>query len=322
MDIRIITAWLNKRQLREELMAFSQSRPRQAEYTGDHSPRRLRPLPAAVIGVAAIALVAGCGSSGNGGNNAGSGNAGNTGSSTASGMTASRALSLAAAQAQKVSSFTATMHIVTHGSLATHMTGTLQERVRPTILAHQVLSIHGGSGLPVPGSMQTLLTGRAMYLKMSTLSQVAGKSWVKIPFSSLKKSMGVDIAPLIHQLQGNNPLAEAQMLPAAANVRQVGSQTINGVPATEYTGSLDVGKAMTRLDPSLRKLVGPALSATGIKTAHFRVWVDGQHQVRKLVETEGGTSYQVTSTIVITSINQPVHIHVPPASQVASMPGM
>lgn len=303
-------------------MAFSQSRLRPAKYASGHSPRRLRPLPAALIGAAAIALVAGCGSAANSGSNAGSGSARNTGSSTAHGMTASRALSLAAAQARKVNSFTATMNIVTRGSLATHMTGTLQERVRPTVLAHQVLSIHGGSGLPVPGSMQTLLTGRAIYLNMSTLSRVAGKSWVKIPFSSLKKSTGVDLAPLIHQLQGNNPLAEAQMLPAATNVRRIGSQTVNGVPATEYSGSLDVGKAMTRLGPGLRKLMGPALSATGIRTAHFRVWVDGQHQVRKLVETEGGTSYQVASTIVITSINQPVHIHVPPASQVASMPGM
>jgi hypothetical protein len=311
-------------------MAFSQSRLRPAEYAGGHSRRRLRPLPAALIGIAAIAVVAGCGSPGNGGNsagssqpgNAGSNQAGNAGSATASGMSASRALSLAAAQAQKVSSFTATMNIVSHGSLAMHMTGTLQERVRPTVLAHQVFAIHGGSGLAVPGSMQTLLTGRAVYLNMSTLSRMAGKPWVKIPFSSLKKSMGVDLAPLIHQLQGNNPLAEAQMLPAATNVRRVGSQTIDGVPATEYSGSLDVGKAMTRLDPSLRKLVGTALSSTGIRTAHFRVWVDGQHQVRKLVETEGGTSYQVTSTIVITSINQPVHIHVPPASQVASMPGL
>jgi hypothetical protein len=303
-------------------MAMSQSRLRPAEYALGHSPRRLRPLPATLIGIAAIALVTGCGSSGNSGNNAGPGHSGNAGSPAAGGVTASRALSLAAAQAQKVNSFTATMNIVSHGSLAAHMTGTLQERVRPTVLAHQVFSIHGGSGLPIPGSMQTLLTSRAVYLNMSTLSQVAGKPWVKIPFSSLKKSMGVDLAPLIHQFQGNNPLAEAQMLTAATNVRAIGSQTIDGVQATEYTGTLDVGKAMTRLDPSLRKLVAPALSATGITTAHFRVWVDGQHQVRKLVETEGGSRYQVTSTIVITSINQPVHIHVPPASQVAGMPGM
>lgn len=299
-------------------MAISQSRPRPADYAGGHSPRRLRPLPAALLGIAAIALATGCGSAGNTGNNAGPGKPG----SAAGGMTATRALSLAAAQAQKVTSFTATMNIVTHGSLATHMTGTLQERVRPTVLAHQVFSIHGGSGLPVPGSMQTLLTSRAVYLSISTLRKVTGKPWVKIPFSSLKKSTGLDLAPLIHQLQGNNPLAQTQMLQAATNVRRVGSQTIDGVQTTEYSGSLNVGKAMTRLDPSLRKLVGPALSATGIKAAHFRVWVDGQHQVRKLAETEGGTSYQVTSTIVITSINQPVHIHVPPASQVAGLPGL
>ena len=53
---------------------------------------------------------------------------------------------------------------------------------------------------------------------------------------------------------------------------------------------------------------------------HFDAWIDGQHQVRKIITTEAGSSTRITTTIVITAINQPVSIRLPPASQVATAP--
>lgn len=267
----------------------------------------------AVVCTAAAIAAAGCGSAGPGTSPGRSANGHQ--------MPASQALELAASAAQKVRTFAASMDITSGGTYSSHLTGTLEEQVKPTVLAHQTFAVTA-AGTRVPGGMQTLLTGNAVYLKMSALVKALGKPWVKIPFSSLKKSTGVSLAPLIHQLQGNNPLAQTQALRAATDVRRVGSATINGVPTTEYAGTLNIAKSMAKLDPSLRKLVAPALSATGISTAHFKVWLDSQHQVRKLWETERGTSYHVTSLITITAINQPVHIHVPPASQVAKMPGL
>lgn len=213
------------------------------------------------------------------------------------------------------------MDITSSGMMASHLVGTLQEQLKPTVVAQQDLTVKE-AGVSVPGGMHTLLTANAVYMRMSSLAKMTGKPWVKIPFSSLKKTSGINLAPLLHQLQGNNPLAQTQMLAAATNVHQIGTATVNGVPTTEYSGTLDVAKAMTRLDPSLRKLVGPAMAATGITTSHFTVWVDGQHQVRKMVQSEGGSSYHVNSAVTITSINQPVHIHVPPASQVGTVPGL
>jgi len=278
----------------------------------------IRPASVAAVCAAAAIVAAGCGSSG-GGSGAASGGA--TGAGAGHAMSAAQELTLAASAAQKVSSFAAQMTVSSSGTLSTHLSGTLQEQVRPTLLASEKFNLQS-QGTAVPGGMQTLLTGNAIYLKMSTLAKVIGKPWVKIPFSSLKKSTGVSLAPLIHQLQGNNPLAQAQMLPAASNVRRVGTATVRGVSTTEYAGTLDIAKSLAKLDPSLRKLVGPALKATGITTANFKVWVDGQHQVRKLVESEGGGSTHFTTVMTIISINQPVHIAPPPAGQVAGLPGM
>jgi len=236
-------------------------------------------------------------------------------------MSATQALGLAASKMGSIHSFRATMTITSGGTLATNMTGTLEEQVKPTVLAHQTFSI-SSNGQSIPGGMETLLTGNAVYLKISSLARQLGHPWVKVSFASLKHSTGISLAPLIHQLQGNNPLAESQMLSAAKNVHQVGSATVNGVPTTVYTGTLNVAEAMSKLDPSLRKLVGPMMSATGITTAHFTAWVDGQHVIRKIAEKESGSGFRVSTLMMITSINQPVHVNVPPASQVTTIPGM
>jgi hypothetical protein len=235
-------------------------------------------------------------------------------------MSAGQELAAVASAARKVSSFAATMDIRTSGPYTSHLSGTQVEQVRPTVLSQQTFKVTE-AGRNIPGRLRTLLTSNAVYLSMSTLRTAVGKPWIKIPFSAFKH-MGVNLAPLIRQLQGNNPLAQAQLLAAATNVRQVGSGTVNGVPTTEYTGTVDVTKAMARIDPGLRKLIGPAMQATGITTTHFEVWVDAQHQVRRLRETGNGANYHVTTLMTVTAINQPVHITVPAASQVARMPGL
>jgi hypothetical protein len=244
-------------------------------------------------------------------------------SSTAGGgvsMSASQALKLAADQARKITSLTASMNVTSRGSLATHLTGTLAEQLRPTVLAHETFKITGSSQ-HMPGIMQTLLTGDAVYFKISALAATLGKPWVKIPFSSVKQA-GLNLAPIINQLRINNPLAQTELLEGASGVQRVGTQVINGVPTTEYTGVVHPGAALAKLNPSMRPQLQPALSSMKIKIAHFTVWVDAQHQVRKLAVTLSGTAYRVSSVIVITSINQPVHIQVPPASQVANVPGL
>jgi hypothetical protein len=52
----------------------------------------------------------------------------------------------------------------------------------------------------------------------------------------------------------------------------------------------------------------------------FTVWIDGQHQVRRIVEVEQVNGASVDTTMNVTAINQPVHISPPPASQVAVFP--
>lgn len=280
--------------------------------------RPMRALPLAAVAAVAVVTVAACGSAASPSSGAKAANSKNSSSHTTS---VTQALALAASSAQKVNSFTAAMNITTTGTYGSHLTGTVAEQVRPTLLASEKFSV-ATNGTAIPGGIQTLLTSHAVFVRISTLTRLLGKPWVKISFGSLKSSAGVNLAPLIHQLQGNDPLAEAQMLPAATNVHKVGTATINGVPTTEYSGTLNVSAAASRLDPSLKKLMGPGLSAMGITTSKFTVWIDSNHLIRKLVQTETGSTASVNSTMLVTSVNPALHFTVPPASQVASMPGL
>lgn len=278
----------------------------------------VRPVPLAAAACAVLA-VAGCSSGGASGSPSASKPAASHNSSSG-GTSASDALARAAAAARQVTTFTASLDISSSGTYASHMTGTLAEQTKPTVLAEQKFNVTG-AGAPAQ-RMQTVLTDKAVYLRLSSLAKLTGKPWVVFPFSALKKSVGASFGPLIRELQSNNPLAMAQLLPASANVREIGSATVNGIPTTEYAGTYSVAAALAKLGAGFRKTLEPTLKASGLKTASFHVWVDGQGQIRKLVEHEGGGDYQVDSTVVITSINQPVRISAPPASQVATFPGI
>jgi hypothetical protein len=282
--------------------------------------RAFRRLGACALASAAIcAVAAGCatgaGSTASGG-----------GSPAASGQgAAASALSLAATQASKITSYTATVSMTTTGSAASSMNGTVEMQNKPTLIIHEKISGTGGEFAALGGTgMEMILTKTTIYMKMGLLSKMVGKPWVKLDFSKVNSSAsGLDLSSLFSQAQTNNPLAEAQLFASSTNVHQVGTATISGVPTTEYTGTYHIGAGLNRLSPSLRKQMQQALSATGMTTSQFRIWVDGQHNVRKLVQTETGSAgTSVTTTMLVTSIDQPMTVQLPPASQVAGMPGM
>jgi hypothetical protein len=103
-------------------------------------------------------------------------------------------------------------------------------------------------------------------------------------------------------------------------VRKVGTATVDGVPTTEYTGSYPVSAGLAKLPASARAKLAPQLRAMGLTTQTFKIWLDSQQQVRKVITSDQGTSEQVTSTVQVTSINQPVRVSLPPAAQTATVP--
>lgn len=271
-------------------------------------------------GVTAIlaAALAGCATSNSG-----------TGATKASAPTSPlSAVRLASKTTSGASSFTGTISVQataksgTSGSQNVAMTATMAEQVHPSLLVELRIGTFSAAGTTLPGGMDEIVTPSAFYMKWSFLTQELHltKPWLGIPLSSLGKGTGINLSQLFSQATSSSPLNESQMLAGASGVRKVGTGTIDGVAVTEYTGTLSLHKGIQHLSGSVKSQVQKEITAAGLTTATFTMWIDGQHVMRKAIIKENGTNLTETITFTIDTLNQPVNIRVPAADQTSPLP--
>jgi hypothetical protein len=262
---------------------------------------------------------------------AGSGSAAGGGGS-ASASSPLDAVHLAAQTSSGATSFTGTMSLQTSlkqravagaaGAGQTSMTASFAEQLRPSLVAEVTIGKLTSVGESLPGGLIEIVTPSTFYLKWSFLTQGMhlSKPWVAIPVSAESNRTGIDFSQLFRQASNNGPLTEAKLLAGATGVHQVGTGSINGVPVTEYTGQLSLSEGLKYFSGSAKTQLQQVLASAGITTATFTVWIDAQHIVRKSILVESGKTLTETTTTTITSIDQPVTVNPPPASQTAPLP--
>ncbi len=272
-----------------------------ATYPPFSAGRAQRRAAAVALGAGALALITGCSAASSSGSSASS--AGSTSPHTA--------LTLAAAQSQKVNSMAATFSSQAAGETTT---GSLQLQLKPSLLAGENLKVTA-DGKTTP--MDEVITDKSIYVKTGLLSSSdsAGKPWVEIDYADLKGGLGSALQSLLQNAQSGNPANQTQLLAASKSVHEVGTQVVNGVQTTHYAGTLMPSTAISALSPSLRKAFDSLLQS--IKgPISFNIWIDGQHVTRKVTEVEHVAGETVTTTMNVTSVNQSVQVSAPPASQV------
>jgi hypothetical protein len=287
-------------------------------------PARTTRSPLYAAGVTAIlaAALAGCSASGSGTSATGSG------ASPAASASPLDAVQLAAKTTGGASSFTGTMSVQAtakpgaSSSGDVSLTASMAEQLRPSLLAEVQIGTLSAAGQSLPGGLSEVVTPSNLYLKWSLLTQQlhTTKPWLVIPVSALSKSSGINLSQLFSQATSSSPLNESQLLTGATGVRKVGTGTVDGVPVTEYTGTVPLAKGMQYLSGTAKAAMQQQITAAGLKTATFTVWVDGQQVMRKAVITETGTALTEVITVSISSINQPVNIAVPAADQTTALP--
>jgi hypothetical protein len=282
----------------------------------------------AVIGLsaAALALLAACSSGGSGSAGSAQTSTGATAGSTASASTGSastgsagagaagtpaahQALLDAATAAQQVNTAVTTMNVKITGSQSGTQSGTLQYQRKPSVLMSEDMHIVAQGGTT---DIKMILTGTDVYFSEPGLSA----KWTKLKRSSLSGPTAASFGKLIQTMQSNDFANQQQMLAAATDVHQAGTQTIDGAQTTEYDGSIRASDAIKALSPSVRGILGPQLQTLGDSVISFREWIDGQHHVRRVIENETVKGNAITTTMNITGINQPIQITLPPDSQV------
>jgi hypothetical protein len=248
--------------------------------------------------------------SGSGSSSQGSGTSQGSGGQTGS-ESAVQAVQAAADQSEKVNSYSIRMDETLTGATAQHITGNMQFRLKPSLLAQVDLSIP-------PASVNEILTSKAAYLKVPGLGST-GKPWVKLSFTG-KNSAGAALGQLLQQVETSNPANQTAALTASKDLRKTGTELVNGIQTTRYEGTYSASEQLRKLPPALRKTTSKSIAALGITKVQFTIWIDGQHQMRRVITVEKGSSTTITTRLDIISVNQPVNVTLPPPSQVTSAP--
>ena len=275
----------------------------------------VRPAAGLLAAGAVLAALAGCGGGSSpqpaftpaGGQSSSSpGSGGQTGSETAA-----QAIQAAAEQSKKINSYSIRMDESLTGATAEHITGNIQFRLRPSLLAQVDLSIP-------PASVNEILTTKVAYLKIPGLGST-GKPWVKLSLTG-KNGPGAALGQLLQSAENSNPANQTAALTASKDLRKTGTEVVSGIPTTRYEGTYSVQDQLKKMPPALRKITSQSIAALGITRVQFTIWIDGQHQMRRVITVEKGSSTTITTKLDIISINQPVNVTLPPPSQVTSAP--
>ena len=257
--------------------------------------RAVRPLGFAAVAAVAAITVAGC--------KPGVYSA-SSGSGSQSGMSSSSALSLAAQQTQQIRSFSADVEIQATGALNATLTGTLHEVTTPS----PVMSLRANAG--ALGNIRVIVSNGMAYLKSPFLMHAYGKPWVMGSMNTMSSTSGLNLGPLLGLLSTSSPLVQVPLFSQGSNIRMMGHSMMDGSRMSEFGGhymlSHVLGSLNSQLQPSMQSVMN-----SGISMTRFRAWMDSAHQVRKLVLIEIGNNTKITITLVITSVNQPMHINIP-----------
>jgi hypothetical protein len=250
-----------------------------------------------VVCAATCALIAGC-SSGAG--------------SAAKSLNPATAIQLTADETQNVTSLAGNVSFQTGGINAS---GTFQFQLKPSLVVEESLNA-SMSGQTV--NVDEIFSGTALYLKVPRLS-ASSKPWYEVQLSGLSGSAAAALNELIQNAENSDPLTQLQELTASKDARQVGTQVIAGVQTTQYAGTINPSAALAKLQPILRQYLAPALSQLQ-GSINWNVWTDAQHNLRKLTESDTAAGSTFSLTLTVASINQPVTVTLPPASQVSILP--
>lgn len=189
------------------------------------------------------------------------------------------------------------------------------------------------------GSMELRYLGTTMYLKIPSAlaGQVPGDTpWVSIDVAKVTKQA---TGSSIEALQGGAPSNPIDLLDylrgAGQRVRNLGHETVGGVPTTHYATTIDLDKA-ARATSSARKPIQRIEQLTGTHTVPAQLWIDGSGRLRKLHITEqlqhvatgattGGASagpVTLRFTETLSGYGTSVHVTAPSADETTDVTNM
>ena len=231
-------------------------------------------------------------------------------------LTAAQIVEQATRQQNGLHSESATVSEQLSGQVNETVNGTVELQRKPLLMAVDV-SLNSGSAAM---TMRATVTDNEMYLKLTNvpgMPRYLAAKWLKIPLTGLGPAS--PFASLQQEVQNENPASQLAGLAAAEHLYAAGTQLVNGVTTTKYTGSFAPSAALKALPAAQRSALGEYLKL--IKgDVRFSVWIDSSHYVRKIQETESTGDVSISLKCTYGSFNQPVKIALPPPRRIYSPP--
>jgi hypothetical protein len=175
-------------------------------------------------------------------------------------------------------------------------------------------------GMSVP--IDSVITGNVLYMRSSIFRQLGlspDKQWVKLDLGQLAQQRGIDLSSLANA--SPTPASALSYLRGAGKVREVGSESVNGVDATHYKVTVDLQRAAAKSEGIEGQSLNRLIQETGVKKLPVDVWVDGNGYVRKVryAQRAAAEGKSVDVTMNLHDYGAPVTVKPPPAASTVDL---
>jgi hypothetical protein len=209
------------------------------------------------------------------------------------------------------------------GAMTGQATGTVKADLAGTMQTKPLAGRMTMTGMQVAGqdvgTLTALITPQAMYVKMPMLADQLGKPWFEIKFSDIKAASGLDLGQLTSQAQQMQPAQYIEQLAASGDVRAVGTETVNGIRTTHYSGSVSIEESLSHYSEAMRRQLETTMKQSGFTGSDIDVWLDDKGLVRRVRSSAVGGKGTFSLSMDVLAYGVPVDVTPPPASQVADL---
>ncbi|AOR32635.1 hypothetical protein BFF78_17575 [Streptomyces fodineus] len=138
-------------------------------------------------------------------------------------------------------------------------------------------------GMP---TIETRMLPDALYVRMTDrfAQQMGGRHWLKYSYAEYQQSTGGSDVYMKSQMRNATPNQSVQLLLASGDVKKVGEETVSGIRATRYAGTVDAADMAGRtgrLTAAQLAAVKKQLTEAGITTEKVEVWLNDQNLLVK-----------------------------------------
>ncbi|MFF1439666.1 LppX_LprAFG lipoprotein [Streptomyces sp. NPDC058295] len=179
---------------------------------------------------------------------------------------------------------------------------------------------------PDQGTGEFRLVGGMLYVGSDEADE-NGKHWIKFgaPGSSDTPSgIKVDTGTMVDRVR-DNPSHEGGFLAAADDLKKAGSETVDGVRTTHYTGTAtvdDIRASYEDEDKSVRQRTEKSLAQyekQGVDELTMDLWVDAEDRTRQLRVQGFGRHGELDLTLTFRDFGKPVTVKAPATSDTLDM---